>query len=99
MNVDTSKAITTISFFKGYGGLERGIELAGERIKPIASCEIEAYAISNLIAKMEEGALDPHPIWTNAKTFPDPEAFERFMIYKDASLCYHFDRKEFEEVD
>ena len=32
--------------------------------------EIEAFAATNLVAKMEEGKLDPAPIFTNVKTFP-----------------------------
>ena len=32
--------------------------------------EIEAFAIANLVAKMEEGRLVPAPVWTNLKTLP-----------------------------
>jgi len=88
--VDITKSINTISFFKGYGGIERGIELTGERIRSIASCEIEAYAISNLIAKMEEGALDPHPIWTNAKTFPGEQFLGKVDLFTGGFPCQPF---------
>jgi DNA (cytosine-5)-methyltransferase 1 len=32
--------------------------------------EIEAYAIANLVAKIEQGKMDAAPIWSNLKTFP-----------------------------
>jgi DNA (cytosine-5)-methyltransferase 1 len=63
-----------ISFCTGYGGLERGLELAGVRHRIIAHVEIEAYAVANLVSKMEQGHLVPAPVWTNLKTFP----MERF---------------------
>ena len=61
---------TVISFCSGYGGIERGIELTGVEHRVIAYVEIEAFAIANLVAKMESGQLDPAPIWTDLKTFP-----------------------------
>jgi DNA (cytosine-5)-methyltransferase 1 len=70
-NVDTSKELpTVISFCSGYGGIERGLDLAGLEHRVIAYVEIEAYAIANLVAKMETGQLVPAPIYTDLKTFP-----------------------------
>ena len=66
----TEELPTVISFCSGYGGIERGIELAGVEHRVIAYVEIEAFAIANLVAKMESGQLDPAPIWTDLKTFP-----------------------------
>ena len=66
----TKELPTVISFCSGYGGIERGIELAGVEHRVIAYVEIEAFAIANLVAKMEAGKLDPAPIWTDLKTFP-----------------------------
>jgi DNA (cytosine-5)-methyltransferase 1 len=59
-----------ISFCTGYGGLERGLKLAGVKHRIIAHVEIEAYAVANLVAKMEQGLMVPAPVWTNLKTFP-----------------------------
>ncbi|MBW2648021.1 MAG: DNA cytosine methyltransferase, partial [Deltaproteobacteria bacterium] len=39
-------------------------------IKPIVTCEIEAYAIALNIKRMESGEVEAHPIWSNLKTFP-----------------------------
>ncbi len=71
MNVDNSEQLpTVISFCSGYAGIERGLELAGIEHRVLAYVEIEAFAIANLVAKMEQSDLVPAPIWTNLKTFP-----------------------------
>ena len=71
INVGITKELpTVISFCSGYGGIERGLELAGVEHRVIAYVEIEAYVIANLLAKMESGELAPAPVWTNLKTFP-----------------------------
>jgi DNA (cytosine-5)-methyltransferase 1 len=67
---DTEELPTVISFCSGYGGIERGLDLAGVEHRVLAYVEIEAFAIANLVAKMEAGELDPAPIYTNLKTFP-----------------------------
>jgi site-specific DNA-cytosine methylase len=70
-NVDITKELpTVISFCSGYGGIERGLDLAGFEHRVIAYVEIEAFAIANLVNKMERGLLPPAPIYTNLKTFP-----------------------------
>lgn len=69
--MDTTKELPTVlSFCSGYGGIERGLELAGFKHRTIAYVEIEAYAIANLANKMERGKLLPAPIWSNLKTLP-----------------------------
>jgi site-specific DNA-cytosine methylase len=70
-NVDTTQQLpTVISFCSGYGGIERGLDLAGVEHRVLAYVEIEAFAIANLVAKMESGQLVPAPIFTDLKTFP-----------------------------
>ena len=70
-NVDiTEKLPTVLSFCSGYGGIERGLELAGFSHTVLAHVEIEAYAIAVMAKKMENGELLPTPIWTNLKTLP-----------------------------
>jgi len=69
--VDNTKELqTVISFCSGYGGIERGLEIAGVNDRVLAYVEIEAFAIANLVNKMEKGILDPAPIYTDLKTFP-----------------------------
>ena len=88
--MDNTKAINAISFFTGYGGIERGLKLAGERVNHIASCEIEAYAEANLIHKMEAGALPPHPIYTDAKTFPGADFLGKVDLFTGGFPCQPF---------
>ena len=69
--MDIAKELpTVISFCSGYGGIERGLDLAGYEHRVIAYVEIEAFAIENLATKMENKQLDAAPIWSNLKTFP-----------------------------
>jgi DNA-cytosine methyltransferase len=75
MNVDTTKKFNHISLCTGYGGIDLGLSRILPNLRTVAYCEIELYAIENLISKMENGILPPCPIWSNLKTFP----FEQFL--------------------
>lgn len=66
---NTFKSPTVISFCPGILGIERGLKRAGIDCRVAAYVEIEAFIIANLVAGMEQGVLDPAPIWTDAKTF------------------------------
>tara|TARA_R100000234_G_scaffold119135_1_gene101264 strand:- start:1858 stop:2892 length:1035 start_codon:yes stop_codon:yes gene_type:complete len=66
----TEKLPSVLSFCSGYGGIERGFELAGFEHRVLAYVEIEAFAIANLVAKMEDNKLVPAPVWSDLKTFP-----------------------------
>jgi site-specific DNA-cytosine methylase len=68
--MDTTKAITHIGLCAGYGGIELGLQRAIPNMRTIALCEVEAFAVANLVAKMESGCMEPVPIWPNLKTFP-----------------------------
>jgi len=73
-STDKSPALQRIiSLCTGAGMLDRGTEIALGGIHVTAICEIEAYAVANLIAKMEAGEMVPAPVWTNLKTFPAKE--------------------------
>lgn len=69
LNVDNPKNPTVLSLCTGYRGLERGIESVIGKCTGLAYVEIEAFAITNLVNKMETGKLGPVPIWTDLKTF------------------------------
>jgi DNA (cytosine-5)-methyltransferase 1 len=66
----TQELPTVLSLCTGYGGIERGLELAGFEHRTVAHVEIEAFAAANLVAKMEEGKLVPAPVWSDVKTLP-----------------------------
>ncbi len=68
--MDTSKAINHISLCAGYGGIDLGLRRVFPTCRTVAYVEIEAFAVANLVAKMEAGELDSAPIWTNLKTLP-----------------------------
>lgn len=68
--MDTTEAINHISLCAGYGGIDLGLRRVFPTCRTVAYVEIEAFAVANLVAKMEEGELDQAPIWTNLKTLP-----------------------------
>jgi len=65
----TEKPPTVLSICTGYGGLEEGIERVLGKINVLTHVEIEAFAIANLVNKMETDQMAPVPIWTDLKTF------------------------------
>jgi site-specific DNA-cytosine methylase len=69
-HMDTSKAVTHVGLCAGYGGIELGLKRAIPNLRSIALCEVETFAVANLVAKMESGQLEPAPVWPNLKTFP-----------------------------
>jgi len=68
-DVDTPET-THLSFCAGYGGIDLGLQRVLPSCRTVAYVEIEAFAIANLVAKMEAGDLDAAPVWTDIKTFP-----------------------------
>jgi len=86
----TKKPRNVISFCSGYGGIERGLELAGTKIRTLAHVEIEAYAVANLVAKMETGGLGASPIWSNLKTFPSHLFRDKVEILTGGYPCQPF---------
>ena len=69
VNVDCP-VINHLSLCAGYGGIDLGLKRVLPSCRTIAYVEIEAFAIANLVAKMEAGELDSAPVWTDVKTFP-----------------------------
>jgi len=81
---------TYISLCSGYDGIGRGLERVIPNLRTIAHCEIEAYAIANLIAKMEEGQLDACPVFTDLKQFPFRELRGKTTILSAGFPCQPF---------
>jgi DNA (cytosine-5)-methyltransferase 1 len=65
-----NEELTHISLCTGYGGIDLGLQRAIQNVRTIAFVEIETFAVCNLVAKMENGLIEPAPIWSNLKTFP-----------------------------
>ena len=88
--MDTSKAVTHLGLCAGYGGIELGLKRAIPSMRTVGLCEIEAFAISNLVAKMEAGLMDPAPIWPDLKTFPWAAFRDRVDILTGGYPCQPF---------
>jgi len=89
--VDITKELpTVIAFCAGYGGIERGLDLTGFEHRVIAYVEIEAFAIANLVNKMETGQLPPAPIYTDLKTFPAHLFRDRVDLITGGYPCQPF---------
>ncbi len=88
--MDNTKAITHISLCSGYGGIDLGLKRVVPNMRTVAYSEIEAFAIANLVAKMEAGFLDPAPVWPNLKTFPWEAFRDRVDILTGGYPCQPF---------
>ena len=65
-----TRPINVLSICSGYGGIELGLHaaLAG-RSRTVCYVENEIGVASILAARMEDGSLDPAPIWSDLTTF------------------------------
>lgn len=88
--MDSSSPVTHIGLCAGYGGIELGLHRAIRGMRTVALCEIEAFAIANLVSKMEAGLMDPAPIWPNLKTFPWAAFRDRVDILTGGYPCQPF---------
>jgi DNA (cytosine-5)-methyltransferase 1 len=90
--VDTTKknTITHLSLCTGYEGIGKGLRRVLPNVREIAYVEIEAFAIANLVAKMETQQLDPAPIHTNLKEFPYREFRGQVDILSGGFPCQPF---------
>lgn len=62
-------AFQYLSICSGNGGLDLGVRLALSSARAVCYVENEAFAIEVLAQRMEEGFLDPAPIWSDLRTF------------------------------
>ena len=90
-NDETTTSIPTyVSLCSGYDGIGIGLKRAIPNLRTIAHCEIEAYAVANLIAKMEAGLLDACPVFTDLKQFPYRELRDKVTILSAGFPCQPF---------
>ncbi len=80
--------IPYISLFSGYEGIGLGLyRIFGRNIRTIGYCEREAFAIENLVDKIETEQLDAAPIFTDVHTFPW-EQYAPFMAHGIVSFGF-----------
>ncbi len=53
----------------GYGGFSLALKLLGDSFRTICYVERDAFCQALLVARMEEKALDPAPLWDDVTTF------------------------------
>ena len=75
--IETASVPTYLSLCSGYDGIGLGLKRVIPDLRTIAHVEIEAFAIENLVTKMEEGQLDSAPVFTDLKRFPFEDLRER----------------------
>ena len=66
-----TRTTNVLSICSGYGGIELGLRSV-INARTVCYVENEIGVASILAARMEDGSLDPAPIWTDLRTF-DPE--------------------------
>ena len=70
---NTKESIRHLSLCAGYGGIDLGLRRVLPECRTVAYVEIEAFAIQNLVDKIEAEQLDPAPVYTDVKSFPFKE--------------------------
>ena len=88
--MDNTQELTHLSLCTGYEGIGRGLRRIFPNVREVAYVEIEAFAIANLVAKMEEGHLHPTPIYTDLKTFPFKEFLGKVFFLSAGFPCQPF---------
>ena len=67
------RPINTLEICSGVGmlgeGLRAGLGYLGIKTRTVCHIEREAYAAAVLASRIEEGSLDPAPIWSDLRTF------------------------------
>lgn len=58
-----------LSLCSGYGGLDLAVKLAVPSARTVCYVEVEAYLCNLLVEKMQDGTMDPAPVWSDAKSF------------------------------
>jgi DNA (cytosine-5)-methyltransferase 1 len=88
--VDSPYAINTVEWFFGYGGNHLGLKRCIPNLRLVAACEIEEFAIENILAKMESGWVEAAPVWSDCRTFPWEPFVDRIDLFVASYPCQPF---------
>jgi DNA (cytosine-5)-methyltransferase 1 len=86
----THQPVRHLSVCSGYEGIGLGLRRVFPGLREIAHVEGEAWAISNLVSKAEEGKIYPAPVWTDVKTFPFRQFRGKVDILSGGFPCQPF---------
>ncbi|MCC7097260.1 MAG: DNA cytosine methyltransferase [Thermomonas sp.] len=79
-----------LSLCAGYAGLDLGIHIAEPRYRTVCYVEREAHAAATLVARMEDQALAPAPVWDDLKSFDGKPWCGRIHILSAGYPCQPF---------
>lgn len=69
MALPSPQNLDGIALCAGAGGLELGVDLAVPGYRAVCWVERDAYAAAALVARMDDAALDPAPVWDDLVSF------------------------------
>lgn len=88
--MDNTEEFRLLSLCSGYGRIELGLGIVVPNLRTVAYVEIEAFAVANLVAKMEAGLLDVAPVWTDIADFDGQPFRGRIHIVTAGYPCQPF---------
>lgn len=79
-----------LSLCAGYGGLDLGLHIAEPGYRTVGYVEREAHAAAALVARMEDQALAPAPVWDDLRSFDGRSWRGRIHILSAGYPCQPF---------
>ncbi|PZU62242.1 MAG: DNA cytosine methyltransferase [Brevundimonas sp.] len=79
-----------LSLCAGYGGLDLGLHIAEPGYRTVGYVEREAHAAAALVARMDDQALAPAPIWDDLRSFDGRPWRGRVHIVSAGYPCQPF---------